>query len=146
MTEPLRRGVVEIETLRRYGLRVPVGTRAVLSVSLYKHEVTRYTPYFRLRVGAGGDMCDVPVNYSAHFPLSFGKGLGGCDVNCNIPWGWGERETIQMEWKDRRGALKPFEGTLAEFALLRVVETLEQEETRGGHPRFRVIRAEWTDG
>jgi hypothetical protein len=123
MTEPLRRGVVEVETLRRYG-HVPVGTRAVLPVSLYKCDATRYV---------------------AHFPLRIGKDPLKCDVSCLITWGGGEEETIRMEW-NFRGVLKSFEGTLAEFALLRVVEGLEYDTTRSGHQRFRVIRAEWNEG
>src|SRR5262249_35174591 len=121
MTEPLRRGVVEVETLRRYG-HVPVGTRAVLPVSLYQRDAT---------------------NYVAHYPLRIGKDRRKCDVSCLITWG-GE-ETTRME-RYVQGVLKPFEGTLADLALLRVVEGLEAWKTRSGHQRFRVIRAGWNEG
>jgi hypothetical protein len=38
-----------------------------------------------------------------------------------------------------------FEGNLPEYALSRVVDALEGEDTPSGYQRFRVIRAEWTD-
>ena len=154
MTEPLRPGVVEVETLRRYGRcgRVPVGTSAVLPVALYKFVPTKVVVE-ALRLLGPLPALTLPVSsykgdtteYTAHFPLRIGNDRSGGDVHCNIPWGGDEEEIIRMVW-NFRGVLKPFEGTLAEFALMRVVETLEYFKTRSGHQQFRVIRAEWTDG
>jgi hypothetical protein len=147
MTEPLRRGVVEIETLRRYGRsgHVPVGTRAVLPVSLYKCPNPDHLPALPRLVLPVSSFKGDATEYSAHFPLIIGDDCSGGDWNVIIPWGGDEEETIRMVWTFG-GVSKPFEGALAEFALMRVVETLEYAKTQNGHQRFRVIRAEWAHG
>lgn len=119
----MRQGVVEIETLRRYG-RVPIGTRAEFPIFLVKHDAGYYWAQYTLRIGED--------------PREIGVSCG-----INVFTGGGE-ETIRLS-RYVRGVLKPFEGNLADYALSRVVDSLEEMNTPSGYQRFRVIRAEWSD-
>ena len=124
MPEQVRQGVVEVETLRPYG-RVPIGTRAEFPFFLVKHDATDYWVRYTLRIGED--------------PREIGM---SCQVNVFI--GGGE-ETVRLS-RHVRGVWKPFEGNLAEYALARVVDSLEEMTTPSGYQRFRVVRAEWSDG
>jgi hypothetical protein len=124
MPEEVGQGVVEVETLRRYG-RVPVGTRAVFPIVLVKEDATHYHAQCTIRVG------EDPRETTFICLIS---GITG-----------GSEETIRLS-RYVRGVLKPFEGNLAAYALSQVVDALEEMNTRSGHQRFRVVRAEWNDG
>jgi hypothetical protein len=120
----LRRGVVEVETLRRWG-RVPIGTRAVGQIVLVQHDASS-SPWVRYTFQIGGDPRMI---------------CASCLINMFTR---GSDEVIRLS-RYVRGVLTPFEGNLYDYALSRVVDALEGENTPSGYQRFRVLRAEWTD-
>jgi hypothetical protein len=120
----LRRGVVEVEALRRWG-REPIGTRAVGQVVLIQHDFSS-SPWVQYTLQIGKDPRTI---------------CASCLINVFTRGG---DEVIRLS-RYVRGVLTPFEGNLSEYALSRVVDALEGEDTPSGYQRFRVIRAEWTD-
>jgi hypothetical protein len=120
----LRRGVVEVETLRRWG-RVPIGTRAVGQIALVQHDASS-SPWVQYRLQIGSDPRQI---------------CASCLINV---FARGGDEVIRLS-RYVRGVLTPFEGNLPEYALSCVVDSLEGQDTPSGYQRFRVIRAEWTD-
>src|SRR4051794_25272890 len=101
MPETVRQGVVEVETLRRYG-RVPIGTRAQFPFFLVKHDARQYWVQYTVQIGED--------------PRQIG-------TSCGINMFTDSEEIIQMS-RYVRGVLKPFEGNLAAYALLCVVDSL----------------------
>jgi hypothetical protein len=124
MPRQLGQGVVEVETLRRYG-RVPIGTRAHGSFVLTRWDSTTYWVDYTLRIG------DDPREIGANCLINVFHG--------------GSKEIVRLS-RYVRGVLTRFEGNLADYAISRVVDSLEEMNTPSGYQRFRVVRAEWSGG
>jgi hypothetical protein len=121
MSETVREGVVEIETLRRFG-RVPVGTRADCPISLVKYDVRTYWVHCTIRI--------------ADDPREMG-------ISCMF--NWGNEKTMRVQ-RHVRGVWKRFVGSMADYALSSIVDAVEGMNTKSGYQRFRVIRAQWNQG
>ncbi|HKB35083.1 MAG TPA: hypothetical protein VKD72_01430 [Gemmataceae bacterium] len=121
MATKTARGIVEIETLRRYG-RVPPGTRAQGSFTLA-----------RIRG---------PLGNCLKFQIRIGDDPR--KVARTIYFDWSSQGKVRMGWW-HRGAHKSAEVDLKEWALIQVSDEIEEMNTSKGHQRFCVIRVEWVD-
>ena len=121
-----RRGIVEIETLRRYG-RVPAGTRAEGSFALCEGPKRPGVPRFQIllaEIPVGADPRPVRVNVSGDFLAS----------------GDGPRTWYAMH----RRAMQEFHAPdFPGYILTELAHYLEDKSTSTGAQRFKVVRAEW---
>lgn len=121
MPTQLRQGIVEIETLRRYG-RVPIGTHARGPMILEKYD---------------------KASYWVSYTISIADDPRKLKVSCGINVFSGKPGEVVRLKRYVRGVLTPFEGTLEEYAVASVTDSLVEMNTPGGYQRFRVVRAEW---
>lgn len=123
-----RHGVVEIETLRRYG-RVPAGTRAEGSFAFCGGPKRPGGPRSQLllaEIRVGTDPRPVRVSVSGDF-------LAGGD---------GPRTWYAMH----RRAMQEFHAAdFPGYILTELTHYLEDQSTSTGAQRFKVVRAEWRD-
>jgi hypothetical protein len=123
-----RHGVVEIETLRRYG-RVPVGVRAAGAFAFCEMLTRRPAPRWQIllaEVRVGPDPRPVRVNVSGDF-LSGGDG----------PRTW---------YAMHRRVIQQFHAAdSSDYILRQLTHYIEDKSTGTGAQRFRVVQAEWLD-
>jgi len=122
----LRRGVIEVETLRRYG-RVPPGTRARGSLTLSRTGSSYLGYCLKIHIQVGSD------------PRP---------VGCEIHFEWDRAESVPLTWWTafRGGCVKVEARDLFDGAIQQATLHIEDQSTRKGHQRFRVTRAEWQGG
>jgi len=123
-----RHGIVEIETLRRYG-RVPAGTRAVGSFALWGRPVQPGQRRFEVlltEISVGDDPRVVRLCVSSDFTARGDR-----------PRTWSMMH---------RGKMHEFHAAdLSVYLLQELTLALESQSTSTGAQRFRVVRAEWQD-
>jgi hypothetical protein len=124
MSEPTikRKGVLEVETLRRYG-RMPAGTRA--------------RGWFRLT----GPLQDGWYGVRGKFRV--GDDPRVVQVYVDFMWDGAPDEKVTRGVM-RHGKHEWVKVDLMGNALRTVVESVEGRKTSTGNQRFRVIRAEWS--
>jgi hypothetical protein len=123
-----RHGIVEIETLRRYG-RVPIGTRAVGSFALWGKPVPpghRRFEFLQTHIQVGDDPRIVMMNSISD---------------------WTAREDRPHTWHTmHRKKMQAFHAAdLSGHLLQSVTNYLEGLSTGTGQQRFKVVRIEWQD-
>src|SRR5262245_56506566 len=118
-----RKGIVEIETLRRYG-RVRVGTRAEGSFVLAPPEGKSTWYSLTIRILIADD--PRPVGPVLYFPWP---------AKLDDPRTW---------WQSHRGSSREVKARdFWDGVIQKLILMLEDESTSQGHQRFRVVRAEW---
>ena len=123
-----RHGVVEIETLRRYG-RVPVGTRGVGTFALWAKPTPpgqRRFEFLQAFVQVGDDPRIVGMNLIGDF-TSDGDGAR--------TWHTSHRRKIQAFHAE----------DLSGYLFQTVTNHFEDESNGTGAQRFKVVRIEWRD-
>jgi hypothetical protein len=131
MSKPLiwtRRGVAEIELLRRYG-RLKVGTLATITFRLEFKEVVvmegKDVGQYELIVD--GRVADDPRRIQSYQSI-----------------GWGFNTTSWFFMSSRTERIR-FEGDVFDYALLTVRHGLERRDTESKQQRFRVVEVRWED-
>ena len=121
-----RRGIVEIETLRRYG-RIPPGTRVRGAVVLTRRTDPSCLGYgLKVRL----EVKDDPR------PVAF---------DLDFDWDRGEDEPATW-WEFFRGKHTRIQAdNLLDAAGKHLTHEIESRNTGTDHQRFRVIRVEWKD-
>jgi hypothetical protein len=123
-----RHGIVEIETLRRFG-RLPAGTRAEGPFAFCDALTRRPAPRWQIllaEIRVGSDPRPVRVNVSSDF-LSGGGG----------PRAW---------YAMHRRVMHRFHAPdLPSYIVQELTHYLEDRSTSTGAQRFKVVRAEWLD-
>jgi hypothetical protein len=122
-----RRGVIEVELLRRYG-RVPAGTRAVGWFELTENSGPITTHAFEVHIRVADD------------PRVVGGKLFFTWKRERID----ESYTRMVFYRGRRQTVSA--ANLFEYVVQNVVRYVEGLDTSAKHQRFRVVRAVWQDG
>ncbi|HYT93438.1 MAG TPA: hypothetical protein VEL76_32270 [Gemmataceae bacterium] len=121
-------GGAEVELVRRSG-RLPVGTCATVPFVLREQGDELY---------GGRSVC----KYRLEVTLQIAGGPLPISVASLVRWQRRKRRHFQIS----RGAeLVAFTGDVWDYALLMVRHAIEDQRTRSGHPRFRVVAVAWQD-
>jgi hypothetical protein len=131
MSKPLiwtRRGVAEIELLRRYG-RLKVGTRATIPFRLEFKEIV---------VMEGKDVGQYELIIDGHVANDPRRLLS------YKPIGWLFNKTNWF-FIPRRGESFRFQGDVFDYALVSAETSLESRTTDSKQQRFRVLSVTWQD-
>jgi hypothetical protein len=124
-----RGGIAEVELLRRWRGR-PVGTRVPAAFTLSLQKVT---------TAATGEAVGV---YGLRIIMSVAEERPRETIIIPFAWEPGRRKSFGIA---HRGEIVDFAGDIFDYALVRVRLSLETDDTRSGHQRFRVCRIDWQD-
>lgn len=120
-----RRGVVEIETLRRYG-KIPIGTKAEgwFELAENSHDYLAHSLSYRVQIGDD--------------PRTIGSVL-------YFHWGRDTDEPSEFYQYHQKECRQFFAANLFDYAILKIQLLIEDQCTSSGYQRFRMVRAEWQD-